>query len=142
MNKLLTALSYVLLLMISAGCEEAEENPLIECVSATVIGTTCDGAFLLQLDTSVPIGTSLSFSGDMGAPINGPAAVSTTYANVVKTFSPLPPPYRGNSEFFRLRLATPQEQIDRFCTANKVWYDAPQVIVIDSFAACKPILLK
>ena len=142
MRKLLTKLSCVLLLISSAGCKE-EETPRLECVSASILGTTCEGATLLQLDTALPIGASLYFSGDMGAPTPGTPAVPATYANVVKTFTPLPTLYRGGEQiFFRLRLAKSKEKVDRFCTANKLWYDAPQVIVTDSSSFCRDILVK
>jgi hypothetical protein len=138
---------YIILLCASilaatVACEK-EENVSNECVSSTMLGTTCEGAVLLQIDTALPIGTSVYFSGDMGVSIPGPAAVPATYANVVQTFQNLPTLRRGEQLFIRLRPATSGEKIERFCTANKIMYNAPQVIVTDSSCTVnKTILVK
>ncbi|WP_133274053.1 hypothetical protein [Hymenobacter radiodurans] len=130
-------LLYTSFIAASIACEK-EDDLSQECVSVTILGTTCEGATLLQLDTAVPIGSSVYFSGDMGDPTPGTPAVAATYANVVKTFTPLPTLYRGEAQwFFKLRLASSEERIERFCTANKIWYDAPQVIVTDSSTVCR-----
>ncbi|GAB2472119.1 hypothetical protein GCM10011375_28190 [Hymenobacter qilianensis] len=132
MRKPYIILLYASVIAAITGCEK-EDNPSQECVSSTMLGTTCEGASLLQIDTALPIGSSLYFSGDMGTVIPGPAAVPATYANVVQTFQNLPALRRGEQLFIRLRPATSDEQVERFCTANKVMYSAPQVMVIDSF---------
>ncbi|MBC6606865.1 hypothetical protein H8B13_08545 [Hymenobacter sp. BT188] len=142
MRKAYIILLYASIIVTTVACEK-EDNFSNECVSSTMLGTTCEGAFLLQIDTALPIGTSVYFSGDMGAPIPGPAAVPATYANVVQTFQNLPTLRRGEQLFIRLRPATSAEKVERFCTANKIMYTAPQVMVTDSFCtAGKTILVK
>lgn len=141
MQRLLIVLGCCLLLAASEGCEKSSTGPA--CVSGTVLGTTCEGAYLLQLDTDSPLGASLYFVGDMGEALAGPAAVPDTYANVVETFSPLASGKltRGQQVFLQLQLASENERVERFCTANKLGYEVPQVVISGlSFTSCKEFL--
>lgn len=137
MKKLALYCLSVLFLTHLTGCEEAAVAP--RCVNGIVLGTTCDGAYLIQLDTAVPLGKSIVFQGDGGPVLPGASKIQgTTYANVVETFTALPSDIsRGQQLFFDARLASEEEAVHNYCMANKLWYDAPQVVLTNiSKQAC------
>jgi len=137
MKKLALYCLGVLFLTNLTGCEEEVVAP--QCVNGIVLGTTCDGAYLIQLDTNVPLGTSVVFIGDGGAVLSGTGdTTGTAYANVVETFVALPSGItRGQQLFFDVRKAKDKELVHNYCMANVHWYDAPQVILTNiSETAC------
>jgi hypothetical protein len=129
MKKLAFYCFAVLSIINLTSCEKDAVAP--QCVNGIVLGTTCDGAYLIQLDTDAPLGTSLTFQGDGGATLSGPSSTpGATYANVVETFAALPSGVsRGQQLFFDVRKATDEELVHNYCMANVPWYDAPQVIL-------------
>ncbi|WP_324672777.1 hypothetical protein [Hymenobacter sp. GOD-10R] len=137
MKKLALYCLSALLLTNLTACDKEAVAP--QCVNGIVLGTTCDGAYLIQLDTDMPLGKSLVFQGDGGPVLPGPESVAgTTYANVVETFTALPSSIsRGQQLFFDARPATEEELVHNYCMANRPWYEAPQVVLTNiSQTAC------
>jgi hypothetical protein len=126
-NQTLSFLSICALLG-SVSCDDDNNSP---CISGTVIGTNCNGAYLIQLASQTALGSNIIFRGDASQHLAGPpVALETKYDNVVETFSPLPANLvRGQQLFFSVRAATKEEKAFRICNAMVAWYTAPEVVL-------------
>ncbi|WP_169515104.1 hypothetical protein [Hymenobacter norwichensis] len=135
------AFSILLLLVgaaVSQSCEKKAETP---CVMGTLLGTTCAGGYLVQVDTTsqVTIGEPVGFQGDAGGPLSGPAVKNRVYNNVIMTYTALPAMQRGQRFYFQYE---PDSEVSsRICTANMSWYEAPKYNLLGiSNTSCSTLL--
>jgi hypothetical protein len=122
----------------SQSCEKKAETP---CVMGTLLGTTCAGGYLIQVDTTsqVTIGEAVAFQGDAGARLSGPAVKFKVYNNVIMTYTALPGMQRG--ERFYFQYEPDSEVSSRICTANVSWYQAPKYNLLGtSNTSCSTLL--
>ncbi|GAA3952036.1 hypothetical protein [Hymenobacter algoricola] len=125
----------------SQSCKDKPTIPEYPCVNGKLLGTTCDGRYLIQVDTASQhqIGLVLNFQGDAGISLPGPAAQLRVYNNVISTATPLPPAMRRGQTFYFQYKSVPATS--RPCTANVVYYEAPQFdLVATSDVSCSSLL--
>ncbi|MBC6612489.1 hypothetical protein H8B15_16320 [Hymenobacter sp. BT507] len=125
-NTVLLVLSWLSLVSLGS-CTEAPP----QCIPGIVVGTTCTGGYLIQIDEKYPIGQALQFSGDGSTnSLPGPAATPATYTNVIEVFGLYDPAIlRGKQLYFQLREPKADDALPHYCTANVIGYTAPQFVV-------------
>lgn len=113
-----------------AGCEKEKQPDLLPCTVGTLLGTTCEGDFLIQLDTVTAlhnVGQAINFVGDGGTSLPGPPAKLRIYNNVISTYMVLPANMqRGHQFFFQYKPAPSDMLIPVACPTNSIRYQTPR----------------
>ncbi|WP_073109591.1 hypothetical protein [Hymenobacter daecheongensis] len=125
-----------------AGCKKAQ-LPTLPCVSGTLLGTTCDGAYLVQVDTTSQqaIGKPVDFRGDAGPALTGSAIKFRTYRNVVILYAAiLPAEKRGQLFYFQYQPGS--TEIPVACSPSALAYEAPRYLQqgASSVSSCSAFL--
>ncbi|MDF7809828.1 hypothetical protein [Hymenobacter sp. YC55] len=139
MKKALLIISTVLLALGNQSCEKEVDTP---CVAGTLLGTTCTGGYLIQVDTTSQhtIGEAVAFQGDSGSKLPGPAAKFRVYNNVIVTHTALPANMQRGQRFY-FQYEPGSDANFGVCTANVYWYQAPQYNVLGiSDTSCSGLL--
>jgi len=143
MAKLFFALASVAFILGIQGCKKTINIP--PCVAGTLLGTTCEGSYLIQVDTTAQqnIGTPIDFRGDAGTALAGPPAQFRVYNNVISTFESLPTMQRGTKFYFQYKAFTnePGVVIPITCPQNAIQYYAPRFeLLATSVTSCVSLL--
>jgi hypothetical protein len=132
MKKLLLAL---LTLSTLAGCQKKRESP--PCYAGTLLGTTCDNGYLIQVDTMAhaDLGKGLVFQGDGGPALSGPVLPQGRYANVIIVYhapgqSALYSALQRGQKLY-MNLGPGPTEIPLYCPPSAATYDAPKFTLTD-----------
>ena len=139
MKKAILITCTVLLALGNQSCEKEADTP---CVMGTLLGTTCAGGYLIQVDTTSQhsIGKAVAFQGDAGGQLSGPAPAFRVYNNVIMTYTDLPANMQRGQKFY-FQYEPDSEVSSRICTANVSWYEAPKYNLLNtSSTSCSALL--
>ena len=117
-----------------AACQKKRESA--PCYVGTLLGTTCDTGYLVQVDSVAHpgLGQSLVFQGDAGPALAGAALPAREYANVIIVYNT-----SGQAALYSalqrrqkiyMNLNPAPTDIPRFCPGVPL-YDAPKFVLTD-----------